>query len=107
MHLQKITLQKINSFCGKEEIFSCLKRACTFANEDDRHYFEYTIIYMRCLFEIKVNLTQDVIDFKDYASKLIDVFSHYGKKLGCKVLTFFSELLKSNLDYTSTIKKIA
>lgn len=106
MYLQNLTKQKITDSCGLDIIIKELDLTAKQADKYDQFYINNLIIYLRALFVIKINLSQEYIDNMDTVIKTTQILKKHLNHRFSKPVSILVDVLEYNINYMSNVNRL-
>lgn len=97
--LQKRTKEKILNFCSESEMINSLNETASKLEFYERVVVEQLAIYVKSIFNIKVDVYNDLHEYKMIAEDHAEIYKTVLKTYNCRYLTLMLEVLESNLKY--------
>lgn len=103
MTLQFLITQRIDAY-GRAQFFNEIKLLAEKSNSSKKIIYERAYIYYSALFNIKIDIDQDMKNHRKYSEKMLKFFIKEAEKHQHSVIRELIEITKLKQQYTCYIK---
>jgi len=104
--LQKATINRINKFCGIENLVSFLKRLQNNKSPTDKLRILTIQHYYQSLYLYYVQVEDDCIDYRNTILDTVAFLENHKNSRDSDYVCFLIDIINDSLNYTKKIKKL-
>ncbi|MCH7525160.1 MAG: hypothetical protein IIC74_09155 [Bacteroidetes bacterium] len=107
MTLQKLMIQKIDAFCGRDQLTLKIKALLKICHPSGKHYLESCMFCLNSIYITKVDVVGHTIENKQTNIDTIIFLEKHVKTNNYGTALFLIDLINFKLDYVKGIKTLA